>query len=48
MITVILILAVVAFAVTIASATIPARAPLWVAVLLLCLIELIRDLPLGK
>jgi len=44
--TVILIIAISAFAVTIASAM--GKAPLWVAVLLLCIIELIRALPLGK
>ena len=44
--TVTLILALSAFVVTVASAM--GRAPLWVAVLLLCLIELLRDLPVGK
>jgi hypothetical protein len=44
--TVILIIAIAAFAVTIASAM--GKVPIWVAVLLLCIIELIRALPLGK
>lgn len=44
--TVTLILAFSAFVVTIAAAA--GRAPLWVAVLLLTLIELLRDLPVGK
>ena len=35
-----------AFIVAIASAV--GRAPLWVAVIILCLIELLRALPLGK
>lgn len=48
MLTVLLVLAVVAFAVTIASTLTPSRAPLWVAVLLLTLIELLRALPLGR
>jgi len=39
-------LAVAAFAVAIASAI--GKAPLWVAVIILSLIELIRALPLGK
>ncbi len=46
MLTVLLLLAVSAFLVTIAAAV--GRAPLWVAVILLCLIELLRELPLGK
>ena len=44
--TVTLILALAAFVATVASAM--GRAPLWVAVLLLTLIELLRDLPVGK
>lgn len=43
---VVVLLALAAFLVTIASAM--SRAPLWVAVLLLCVLELIRALPLGK
>lgn len=46
MLTVFLILALAAFIVTIASAV--GRAPLWVAVIILCLIELLRVLPLGR
>ena len=46
MLTVILILAVAAIIVTILSAI--GKAPLWVAVCLLCIIELLRALPVGK
>jgi len=46
MVTVIGFLVVVAFLCTIASAY--GRPPLWVPVLLLCIIELLRILPLGK
>jgi hypothetical protein len=46
MITVFLLLALAAFICTIASAL--GKAPLWIGVLLLCIIELIRALPLGK
>lgn len=46
MLTVFLIIAVAAFIVTILSAI--GKAPLWVAVLLLCVIELLRALPLGR
>jgi hypothetical protein len=46
MLTVFLILALAAFIVTIASAM--GKAPVWVAVLVLCLIELLRALPLGR
>ncbi len=46
MLTVFLILALAAFIITIASAM--GKAPLWVAVIILCLIELLRVLPLGK
>jgi len=46
MLTVFLLLAIAAFAVAIASAI--NKAPLWVAVLLLCVIELLRALPLGR
>jgi len=46
MITVFALLAVVAFLCTIASAV--DRCPLWVAVIVLCLIELLRVLPLGR
>jgi hypothetical protein len=46
MLTVFLILALSAFIVTIVSAR--EKAPLWVAVIILCLIELLRVVPLGK
>lgn len=45
MLTVIGLLVIAAFIVTIASAM--GKAPLWVAVLLLTLVELLRILPLG-
>jgi hypothetical protein len=48
MLTVFLILALTAFIVTIASAVSPPRVPLWVAVLILTVIELLRALPLGR
>ncbi len=44
MLTVFVVLALAAFAVTIASAM--GKTPLWVAVIILCLIELLRVLPL--
>ena len=46
MLTVVIILAVSAFVLTILAAL--NRAPLYVAVLVLCLIELLRALPLGR
>ncbi len=46
MITVFVLLAIAAFIVALASAI--GKAPLWVSVVLLCLIELLRVLPLGK
>lgn len=46
MITVFVLLAIAAFIVALASAI--GKAPLWVAVILLCLIELLRVLPLGR
>ena len=46
MLTVFLLLALAAFAVTIASAV--GKAPLWVAVLILTLMELLRAIPLGR
>lgn len=46
MLTVFLLLALSAFVVTIASAM--GRAPLWVAVLILTLMELLRAIPLGR
>ena len=46
MLTVIGLLVLAAFIVTIAAAM--SKAPLWVSVLLLCLVELLRILPLGR
>ncbi len=46
MLTLIMLLVLAAFVVTIASAI--GRAPLWVAVLLLVMVELVRVLPVGK
>jgi hypothetical protein len=46
MLTVIGFLVIAAFACAIASAV--NRCPLWVAVTLLCLVELLRVLPLGR
>jgi hypothetical protein len=48
MLTVLIILVIAAFIVTIASAAAPGKCPVWVAVLLLCIVELLRVLPLGK
>ena len=45
MLTVFTLLAVAAFIVTVLAAL--GKAPLWVAVLFLCVIELLRGLPLG-
>ncbi len=45
--TVFLVLAIVAFGCTVASAFTPPKVPLWIAVLLLCVIELLRALPKG-
>jgi hypothetical protein len=45
LLTVFLLLAIVAFGCTIASAL--SKCPLWVPVLLLTIIELLRNLPLG-
>lgn len=47
MLTVFLILALTAFIVTIISTMNPPWMPLWVAVLILTVIELLRALPLG-
>jgi len=47
MITVTLLLVLAAFLVTIASALNPPRAPLWIAVLLVCVALLLRSLPIG-
>lgn len=46
MLTVFLLLAIAAFVVTILSAI--GKAPLWVAVLILTVIELLRAMPLGR
>lgn len=46
MLTVILTLVVGAFLTTIAAAV--SKCPLWVPVLLLCVVELLRTLPLGR
>lgn len=46
MLTVLLLLAIAAFLCTLASAL--NKCPLWVPVLLLCIIEMLRQLPLGK
>lgn len=46
MITVLMLLAIAAFIVAIAAAM--NKVPLWVAVVLLCLIELLRTIPLGR
>jgi len=46
--TIFAILAVAAFVLTVLSAITPPRAPLWLAVLILTLIELLRALPLGR
>ena len=48
MLTVFILLAVAAFICAVAAAARPEKAPLWVAVIILCLIELLRALPLGK
>ena len=46
MLTVFLVIALAAFACTIVAAI--GKCPVWVPVLLLCVIELLRALPLGK
>ena len=46
MLTVFLILVIAAFACTVASAV--GKCPLWVGVVLLCVVELLRVLPLGR
>jgi ABC-type phosphate/phosphonate transport system permease subunit len=46
MITVLFVLALAAFIVAILSAI--GKVPLWVSVLVLCVIELLRTLPLGR
>jgi len=46
MLTVLLILALAAFIVTILSAL--GKAQLWIAVIILTIIELLRELPLGR
>ena len=46
MLTVFLLLAIAAFIAAVVSAM--GKCPLWVSVVLLCLIELLRALPLGR
>lgn len=46
MLTVFIILVLAAFIVTVANAA--GKAPLWIAVLILCIIELLRVVPLGN
>ena len=48
MLTVLFVLVIAAFICVVASAAQPSKVPLWVAVLLLCLIELLRILPVGR
>ena len=45
MLTVLIILVIAAFIVTIGSAASPGKCPLWVAVLLISIVELLRTLP---
>jgi hypothetical protein len=46
MLTVLLILVIAAFGCTIAAAV--GKCPLWVGVVLLCVVELVRVLPIGR
>jgi hypothetical protein len=46
MLTVLLILAIAAFVCTIIAAL--GKCPIWIPVVLLCIIELLRQLPLGR
>ncbi len=46
LITVFLILTIIALIVTIVAGV--GKAPIWIAVLLLCIIELLRAIPMGK
>ena len=46
MLTVLVVLALAAFILAVAAAA--GKVPLWVSVIVLCLIELLRALPLGK
>jgi len=48
MLTVMIVLAIAAFIAAILSAAGKWAIPLWVSVIILCVIELIRTLPLGK
>lgn len=48
MVTVFVILSLTAFVCAIANAAKPERVPLWIAVIVLCLIELLRAFPLGR
>lgn len=47
MLTVMLVLAIAAFVCTLIAAA-WGKVPLWIAVIILCLIELLRAMPLGK
>jgi hypothetical protein len=47
MLTVFAVLAIGAFIMTLISAAQPSKIPLWVPVLLLCIIEALRCLPMG-
>lgn len=46
--TVFVVLVIAAFILTLVSIGTPSKVPLWVAVLVLCFIELLRVLPLGR
>lgn len=48
MLTVFLVLVIIAIILTVAAAWAPSKMPLWAAVFVLCLIELLRIVPLGK
>jgi hypothetical protein len=48
MVTVAAILALVALLLACGSAAYPERAPLWAAVIILCILALIQALPLGR
>jgi hypothetical protein len=48
MLTVLVLLLVAAFLLTLASAMNPPKCPIWVPVLLLCIVGLLAHLPLGK
>lgn len=48
MLTVVLLLTIAAFILAIASAAVPGKVPLWVSVVLICVVLLIQALPLGR